>query len=175
MVDELTVAAAAILNAGKQSVVVDYDGASPIAALLASYAAGRILADGDDGFGLPTYLAISEAADLGLTDFGGAPVDETAVLLKFTYVGDANLDGQVDALDYERVDLAIGNAGVFGTAQGDLNYDGVVDALDYEQIDLNIGNGVGSPLAGIVVPEPGSAVLLVAAIAGLTARRRATV
>ena len=62
------------------------------------------------------------------------------VVFKFTYVGDSNLDGVVDALDYQRIDLAVGNTGVFGTAQGALNYDGNVDALDYQQIDLNIGN-----------------------------------
>jgi hypothetical protein len=66
------------------------------------------------------------------------------VVAKFTFVGDSNLDGVVDALDYQRVDLAIGNTGVFGTAQGDLNYDGNVDALDYQQVDLNIGNGPGN-------------------------------
>jgi hypothetical protein len=31
------------------------------------------------------------------------------MIAKYTYVGDANLDGQVDALDYEQVDLNIGN------------------------------------------------------------------
>jgi hypothetical protein len=98
-------------------------------------------------------------------------VDDSAVLVKYTYVGDANLDGQVDALDYERIDLAIGNTGVFGVAQGDLNYDGAVDALDYEQVDLNIGNGVGSPLAGVFIPEPASLSLLAVA-GGLLARRR---
>ena len=54
-------------------------------------------------------VAIAEAGDLGLTEFAGFSVDETAVVLKVTDVGDANLDGQVDALDYEQVDLNIGN------------------------------------------------------------------
>ena len=103
-------------------------------------------------------------------DFRGIVVDATAVMLKYTYVGDANLDGQVDALDYERIDLAIGNFGALGTAQGDLNYDGIVDALDYEQVDLNIGNGVGGPLAGVFIPEPAS--LWVVGLAGILARRR---
>jgi hypothetical protein len=135
--------------------LVDYPaGPSPVADLINMFLAGSLMPDGDDGFGLPTYLAIAEAVDLGLAEFNGISVDETTVVLKFTYVGDANLDGQVDALDYERVDLAIGNTGVFGVAQGDLNYDGNVDALDYEQIDLNIGNGVGSPLGAVFVPEP---------------------
>jgi hypothetical protein len=158
------------LEFGVDSLVVDYAGVSPIGGVIEMYLAGKLTANGDDGFGLPTYLAIAEAADLGATELNGRPVDDTAVLVKFTYVGDANLDGQVDSLDYERVDLAIGNSGVFGVAQGDLNYDGNVDALDYEQIDLNIGNGVGAPLAAVFVPEPGVAGAVV--LAGLMAVRR---
>jgi hypothetical protein len=166
----LTVSEGAVLSMTNNDLIVDYTGTSPVGDIIAAYTAARITNNGDVE-GLPTTLAIAEGADLGLTDFGGIAVDDTVVVLKFTYVGDANLDGQVDALDYERIDLAIGNSGVFGTAQGDLNYDGVVDALDYEQVDLNIGNGVGSPLAGVFIPEPAS-LSLVALGAGLLGRRR---
>jgi autotransporter-associated beta strand protein len=175
--DSLAVSATGLFDLNQSDLIVDYTGVSPIAAVLADIAAGRLAADGDFG-GLPTYLAVAEAADLGAADLNGIAVDNTAVLVKYTYVGDANLDGQVDALDYERVDLAIGNTGVTGTAQGDLNYDGIVDALDYEQIDLNIGNGVGSPLAGgcavstVLVPEPGVLGVVVPGLAALAGRRR---
>ena len=169
-VKSLEIATGAILNVTNNDLIVDYAETSVIADLIAAFVEGRLTANGDD-LGLPTYLAIAEAADLGLETFSGQSVDGSAVLAKFTYVGDANLDGQVDALDYERVDLAIGNTGVLGTAQGDLNYDGNVDALDYEQIDLNIGNGVGSPLATVLIPEPASLSLL-AMGGGLMVRRR---
>jgi hypothetical protein len=145
----LSIDPTSVLSTNDNDVIVNYTGSSPIGDLIAGSLNGRVVASADAG-GLPTYLAISEAADLGVTEFAGVTVDDSAVLLKYTYVGDGNLDGLVDALDYERVDLNIGNSGVFGTAQGDLNYDGVVDALDYEQIDLNVGNGVGSPLAGLL-------------------------
>ena len=161
----------ALLQSNNNDLIIDYADVSPISSLISLFANAQIIASGDDGQGLPTYLAIAEAVDLGLTEFAGQTVDESTVVAKFTYVGDANLDGQVDALDYERVDLAIGNAGVFGTAQGDLNYDGSVDALDYEQIDLNIGNGVGTPLAGVFIPEPAGLSLALLS-AGLLVRRR---
>jgi hypothetical protein len=166
----VTLSGSNLIEANSNDIVFNYTGESPIGTLINEWLIGGLTADGSFN-DLPTYLAIAEAADLGLTEFSGLTVDETTVLVKYTYVGDANLDGQVDALDYERIDLAIGNSGVFGTAQGDLNYDGTVDALDYEQVDLNIGNGVGSPLAGVFIPEPAS-LSLVALGAGLLGRRR---
>jgi hypothetical protein len=146
----MTIGESGRVETRNHNLLFDYADDSPIADLISYLVSERLVADADLE-GLPTTLAASEAVDLGVTEFAGATVDETAVLLKYTYVGDANLDGQVDALDYERIDLAIGNTGVLGTAQGDLNYDGNVDALDYEQVDLNIGNGVGSPLGDIIV------------------------
>jgi hypothetical protein len=142
-----------LLSLTDNNLIVDYASTSPIYTLISYLQAGQVTTNGDFN-GLPTTVAIAESADLGLTDFNGIPVDDTTVIAKYTYVGDANLDGQVDSLDYERIDLAIGNSGALGTAQGDLNYDGNVDALDYEQVDLNIGNGVGSPLAAVFIPEP---------------------
>jgi hypothetical protein len=161
------------VNTTTADLLINYTGASPISTLIAYLNSSQLIAKGDFN-GLPTTLAISEATDLGLTEFNGIAVDDTTVILKFTFVGDANLDGQVDALDYERIDLAIGNSGALGTAQGDLNYDGNVDALDYEQVDLNIGNGVGAPLAtqeaARFIPEP--TLLTPLALAALSLRRR---
>ena len=165
------------LNLNRGNLLLRYRFFTPIASIISRYNAGLILSESSLN-GLPTYLAISDSADLGLTSFDGIPIDVPSLVAKYTYVGDANLDGQVDALDYERIDLAIGNTGVFGTAQGDLNYDGNVDALDYEQVDLNIGNGVGlplsdaTPLASVFIPEPAilSSVALVVAL--LPRRRR---
>jgi autotransporter-associated beta strand protein len=165
----LSISPNASVNLNNNDLLLNYTGTSPISTLIEYFQAGQLQVDPDLA-GLPTTLAISEAADLGLTDFNGIAIDATTVIAKYTFVGDANLDGQVDALDYERIDLAIGNTGVFGTAQGDLNYDGNVDALDYEQVDLNIGNGVGSPLGSVFIPEPTLVAPL--AIAALAARRR---
>ena len=144
---DTTPPATPVLNLINNDLIVTGTTSAPpsIAAIINFWNTNLLTANAQQG-GLPTYLAITTAADIGATDFSGQAVNPTDVLVKFTYVGDANLDGQVDALDYERVDLHIGNTGVFGTALGDLNYDSIVDALDYERVDLNIGNGVGSPL-----------------------------
>jgi hypothetical protein len=162
---------AAQLRSGDRDLIIDHGAVSQAAQVIGHVVAGRIEPDGDVG-GLPTTLAVSVATDLGLSEFAGVAVDESATLLKYTYVGDANLDGQVDALDYERVDLAIGDSNVLGVAAGDLNYDTLVNALDYELIDLNIGNGVGNGLAtGAVVSVPEAGAMWVAGLALIGAGR----
>ena len=66
----------------------------------------------------------------------GMSVDRSggAIVVKYTYEGDMNLDGVVNADDYFLIDRGfITQKG--GYANGDLNYDGVVNADDYHLID----------------------------------------
>lgn len=57
-----------------------------------------------------------------------------SIIVKTTYIGDANLDGQIDADDFALIDR--GFAKRLGTwSDGDFNYDGVVTSADYFQID----------------------------------------
>ena len=48
---------------------------------------------------LTTRLGYGDNAVLGKTDFAGQAVDATSVLIKFTYFGDTDLDGDVDVAD----------------------------------------------------------------------------
>ena len=62
--------------------------------------------------------------------WSGQPVSSGTVLVKYTYAGDANLDGSVDTVDFGFL------AGSFGGTekiwvQGDFNYDGAVDTVDF--------------------------------------------
>jgi hypothetical protein len=92
-----------------------------------------------------TTVGISEARDaLGLTGaqtalFSGQTVDATTVLVKYTYAGDANLDGTLNIDDYTRIDSGV-SAGLSGWSNGDFNYDGKMNIDDYVIIDGNIGN-----------------------------------
>ena len=124
------------------------------------------------------------------TSFDGQAVSATDVLAKYTYFGDANLDGVVNAADYTRLDAGA-VMGLTGWLNGDFNYDGVIDGSDYALADnaFNqqtgaitpslVGGGlVASPAALVAggsaaVPEPASiAVLAVAGSALLGGRRR---
>jgi hypothetical protein len=77
--------------------------------------------------------------------FDGQTVTNTAVLVKYTYAGDANLDGVVNGSDYTLIDNGY-NAGLTGWRNGDFNYSGSINGNDYLLID-NAYNMQGSPLA----------------------------
>ena len=91
-----------------------------------------------------TTLAIGEAGEiLGITDgqtilWNGQAIDASTVIVKFTYGGDTNFDGKLDADDYGTIDFSTLVPGSFGYAAGDFNFDGKVDADDYGVIDFNI-------------------------------------
>ena len=87
--------------------------------------------------------------------------------------GDANLDGTVNALDFNAVatNFGVGTSDVW--TQGDFNYDGVVNTTDFMALATNFGATIGTapaPVLGTLVPEPTSLAAL--ALLGLVGRRR---
>ena len=77
--------------------------------------------------------------------FDGVSVGTADLLLKYTYYGDATLDGRVDTADYTRVDAGSLGLGT-GWLNGDLNYDASTDGSDYTLLD-NAFNHQTTPLA----------------------------
>jgi hypothetical protein len=63
--------------------------------------------------------------------------------VKYTYAGDANLNGRVDGSDFSQIDN--GNiARLTGWTSGDFNYSGTVDGGDYALIDDAMANQAAS-------------------------------
>jgi hypothetical protein len=141
-----------------------------------------------------TSLGIAQARDaLGITGtqttlWSGQTVSPGDTLIAYTYGGDANLDGLIDAQDYGIIDNFVQFPGASGYSNGDFNYDGVIDAVDYGIIDNNIQvqgpplissaagaadvSGAGA-LQGIsAVPEPAATSLVAFASVALLSRRR---
>jgi autotransporter-associated beta strand protein len=90
-----------------------------------------------------------------------------------TYLGDANIDGKVNALDFNALATNYGATGAAVWQQGDFNYDGSVDTLDFNQLAGNFNQSLPAPPApglGTLVPEPTS--LLLVPVAGLLMRRK---
>jgi len=83
--------------------------------------------------------------------FAGVSVGVTDVLVKYTWDGDANLDGLVNADDYFLADSGYITQAK-GYQNGDFNYDGVINADDYFLID-SAYIGQSGPLAASK-PEP---------------------
>jgi hypothetical protein len=175
VVGALNIAAGQALDLADNSLVIDYTGGSPLAsvrALLASgYARGRwdstgIRSSAAQGGSRATALGYAEASALGINQFMGEPVDGTAVLIKYTWYGDANLDGKVDAADLALMSLT-------GTdwSRGDFNFDGAVTPEDYALFTL--GASLQTSVLGVPpTPEPGTAGVAVLTTMAWRARRR---
>jgi hypothetical protein len=102
-----------------------------------------------------------------------------ALLMRYVYYGDGNLDGTVDLTDFtylaanfnSNVSAAPGTAWLFG----DYNYDGNVDLTDFTFLASNFNQtlAAGSPGSiGSVVPEPVTLSSIALMSAGLLRRRR---
>ena len=201
----LAIASGAALNVADNDVIVDYSAASAIGSWNGSTYTGvtglvaRGRGDGWTGAGLTsssaassgalTALAVAEASQvLGLSGtqtafWSGQVVDATSVLVKYTYDGDATLDGSINIDDYGRIDANVASSGsVFGYASGDFNLDGKINVDDYGIIDGNVNrqgaaiHSAGGPAdvgeLSRAVPEPASLTLLVAGWAALSRHRR---
>jgi hypothetical protein len=181
----LSVAPGATLDLASGRLVLDYDPAapSPLAGVAAMVQDGR-LAGGESLPGKrPTAVGYAEAADVlkGVPDdsrtFGNAAVDDTAVLARVTYVGDANLDGHVTFADYQRLELAYGQSGQFWSS-GDFDGDGTVTSADFFLLYNNLDPATPpadqqaiDDFAG-TVPEPTAMAWVIGTVTLLARRRR---
>jgi hypothetical protein len=173
--------------------IIDYSGGSPLATVRGYIITGR---NGGNWLGNrltsssaaidPTHksLGIGEASIVlgaGGGTFSGQAVDATTVLVKFTYLGDADLDGDVDVNDLGKLASSWQTAGPW--TSGDFDYDGSIGVNDLGMLATNWQAGVGSPLGpalaealpgfglpGIHVPEPAQFGLLLGA--AVLSRRR---
>jgi hypothetical protein len=127
---------------------------------------------------LATALA-SQALGIGASAtavWRGQSVTGNSVLIAYTYAGDANLSGAIDADDYFQINSSYNDpAAMRSYFKGDFNYDGVINSDDYFIIDANF-SAQGAPMAGAAVagvasvPEPmfpiGLTLLLLSRYAG---------
>ncbi|MEZ6192101.1 MAG: hypothetical protein R3C45_12555 [Phycisphaerales bacterium] len=136
----LTLGPAAVLDLANNGLIVDYAGASPLTTLRSSivsaYNAGNWNGPGiTTSYGNVTQSAIGygESADIFGTGGGvfmGQTVDDTAVLIRHTLYGDANLSGGVDGSDFNRWNVNRNSSGNW--AEADFNYDGLIDQTDLD-------------------------------------------
>jgi hypothetical protein len=194
-VNSLTIAAGARLDLTDNALVVDYASGGPSALadvrnhIVTAFAGGAWTGPGitssmadASNFG----LGYGEAS--GVLTYSGTPadalflgnvVDQSAVLVRHTRYGDADLNGLVNLSDFNRLAANFGASGAVWT-QGDFNYDGLVNLSDFNRLAANFGLSAAGPdvspedwsnLAA-AIPEPGSLGLAAIAGLGLLKRRR---
>ena len=128
--------------------------------------------------GLSYGIGYTDSADPG--NPAGLPTDTIEIM--FTLLGDANLDGTVNAEDFTPFSNNLGQSGMMWD-DGDFNYDGTVNAEDFTSFSANLGQTASLAAdAGVLdaannlspanVPEPMSAGMIVMAGLGILRRRR---
>jgi autotransporter-associated beta strand protein len=163
------------LDLKNNNLIVDYTGSSPLAAIEQAVAAGAGTHDsggrpqwnGSAGITSSTVAANPIGLALGvrdnafnllngsvahLTTVDGVTVDNTAVVVKYTWWGDATLDGKVDVNDYNVwvYYLLIPPTGDNLTwMTGDFNYDGKIDVNDYNMWVYGFLNQSGTLGGGV--------------------------
>ena len=159
--DSLTISGGGLLDLNDNDMIVNYSGGTQLPTIEGNIAAAR---NGGNWLGTSgitsstarnngatnTGLGAIESADyLAMyapsTSFDGEPIDSTAVLIKYTYNGDANFSGTVTFDDYVKIDTGF-NTGLTGWFNGDFNYSGSVTFDDYVLIDTAF-NTQGAPLS----------------------------
>jgi SdrD B-like domain len=153
VVNSLSINATAKLDAGGNDIIVH--NASQLSQLMSYLTTGSNIRSWN-GNGIDSSTAqnnTSRTTALGIllnktgnapfyTSFDGVTVGTSDVLIKYTYYGDANLSGVVDATDYLMTDA--GFAAKTGSwVNGDYSYDGLINGTDYTLMDnaYNTQNG----------------------------------
>jgi hypothetical protein len=131
---------------------IDYGaGPDPIASIAAWIASGYA---GGSGMAqascpppprpIPNYgIGYADSADTG----NPANLSSGTIEIKYTLLGDANLDGVVNAIDFGIL-AANFNKGVTGWDKGDFNYDNVVSAVDFGELAANFNKGASGASIG---------------------------
>ena len=125
-----------------------------------------------------TALGYAQASELFTNfpaNFNGQTIPEaTDTIVGYVMQGDTNLDGRVNALDFNAIATNFGAANP-SWAMGDVNYDDNVNTLDFTAMAANFNQTTLSPSPSLValVPEPGCVALICMLGGFIAARRRA--
>jgi hypothetical protein len=125
---------------------VDYQFVEPL--LISGYNGGQW-----NGSGIRSSLADASTRALGIAlasdlftsfpaTFAGQTVSASAVLIRYTFYGDANLSGHVNLVDFNRLASNFGQSSR-RWVHGDFNFNGVVNLADFNLLASNFGSSDG--------------------------------
>jgi autotransporter-associated beta strand protein len=192
----LSIDSTSTLDVANNHFYIDYGSGSDPITTIAAYIKSGYNGGTWNGPGIISSAALTNASGLlygvGYADGQDHVVNGLTsgeIEVKYTLLGDANLDGLVNGSDFNIL-AANFNQSITGWDQGDFNYDGLVNASDFNVLAANFNQGVsGTASAGDVaaldafamanglslptssVPEPASMGLMMAAGIGVLSRR----
>jgi autotransporter-associated beta strand protein len=193
-ISSLSIAGSGQMDVNNNHVIITYGSSDPIGAIT-GYIKSGYNGGGWNGPGIISTAALTKTNGLsygvGYADGADGRVSGLVsgqIEVAYTLLGDANLDGLVNAADFTIL-AANFNQPVTGWDQGDFNYDGLVNAADFTDLAANFNQSVsGAASAGDVaaldafaaangislaaVPEPATMGLLALGAVGVLGRRR---
>ena len=190
----LSITGAGQFDVNNDHIIITYGATDPFSTI-ANYIKSGYNGGGWNGPGIMSTAARTKTNNLSYgvgyadgKDGKVAGLSSGQIEVAYTLLGDANLDGLVNAADFTIL-AANFNQPVTGWDQGDFNYDGLVNAADFTDLAANFNQSVSGAAvsAGDVaaldafaaanglladVPEPASMGLLTLGAVGVLARRR---
>ncbi len=204
-ISSLTIALGSVLDIANNHILIDYTSSDPIATiqqyLLNGFNGGHWNGTGGNGVGaiISSAAALNSHYGIGWADGGDGTHSVSGLLggeieLKYTLLGDANLDGTVNGSDFS---ILAANFGLGHTNwdQGNFLYGSSVNGSDFSALAANFGQGDSGAAVGVspadiaaldafavanglplptfaTIPEPASCALLSLSAISLLVRRR---
>jgi hypothetical protein len=117
-----------------------WNGTSASGAINSSLAASNAFTDA---------VGYGSGAEIAISSIRGFSIAAGDTLVRYTWSGDADLNGKVDGADYARIDSKFNQqstlANIGGWTNGDFDYNNKIDGADYAIIDAAF-NSQGAPL-----------------------------
>jgi hypothetical protein len=192
----LAISGNGLLDLTNNHVIISYGAGSDPIASIAAWIASGFNGGAWNGAGINSSAAAGNSLSYGIGYADSADPNNPAGLasgtieIKYTLLGDANLDGKVNGADFAILASNFNKsvAGVSGWDQGDFNYDGKINGADFALLAENFNKGAsGAANAGDLaaietfaeangltadVPEPISGAIIASGVVGMMARRK---
>jgi hypothetical protein len=196
-ISSLIVDSGSTLDITNNHIFIAYGSATDPIASIAAWIASGYAGGTWTGLGITSSAAQSNSGSYGIgyadsADPGNpAGLSSGTIEIKYTLLGDANLDGKVNGTDFTILATNFNRSVTDGWDEGDFNYDGKVNGGDFLLLAQNFNQSASQSASqsavsaadmgaldafaaanGLSVPEPGSAGMLVVAALGILHRRR---